>query len=156
MKLTTPLLAVALAGSAAAHTIFQKLYVNGVDQGELTGIRAPDYDGPITDVTSNDLICNGGINPYHQPISQAIITVPAGAQVTGEWHHTLPPQTPNDPADPVDPSHKGPILAYLAKVPNATQTTVTGLQWFKIYQDGYNPSTGKWAVDTLIANKGQA
>ena len=34
-----------LAGSASAHTIFQKLYVNGVDQGELTGIRAPDYDG---------------------------------------------------------------------------------------------------------------
>ena len=32
-------------GSASAHTIFQKLYVNGVDQGELTGIRAPDYDG---------------------------------------------------------------------------------------------------------------
>ena len=34
-----------LAGSASAHTIFQKLYVNGVDQGELVGIRAPDYDG---------------------------------------------------------------------------------------------------------------
>lgn len=71
-------------GSASAHTIFQKVYVNGVDQGELTGIRAPSYDGvraclpalstlcsvcsdrishcvqPITDVTSNDLICNGG------------------------------------------------------------------------------------------------
>ena len=42
-----------------------------------------------------------------------------------------------------------------AKVPSATQTTVTGLQWFKIYQDGYDPSTGKWAVDTLIANKGK-
>lgn len=68
---------VLLLGSASAHTIFQKLYVNGVDQGELTGIRAPDYDGvryendnlltstdhypqPITDVTSNDIICNGG------------------------------------------------------------------------------------------------
>ena len=34
-----------LAGSASAHTIFQKLYVNGADQGELVGIRAPDYDG---------------------------------------------------------------------------------------------------------------
>ena len=71
----------ALALSASAHTIFQKLYVNGVDQGELTGIRAPDYDGvrirfavhfrsrvyltgpiqPIQDVTSNDIICNGGM-----------------------------------------------------------------------------------------------
>ena len=34
--------AVLLAGSASAHTIFQKLYVNGADQGELVGIRAPD------------------------------------------------------------------------------------------------------------------
>lgn len=45
MKTTAFVTAVLLAGSASAHTIFQKLYVNGVDQGELTGIRAPDYDG---------------------------------------------------------------------------------------------------------------
>jgi hypothetical protein len=29
----------------SAHTIFQELYVNGVDQGHMVGIRAPDYDG---------------------------------------------------------------------------------------------------------------
>ena len=44
---------------------------------------------------------------------------------------------------------------FRAKVPDATQSTVTGLQWFKIYEDGYNPTTGKWAVDTLIANAGK-
>ncbi|KAF7789077.1 hypothetical protein EIP86_000010 [Pleurotus ostreatoroseus] len=155
MHLASRVVALAsLASAVSAHSIFQKLYVNGVDQGELVGIRAPDYDGPITDVTSNDIICNGGINPYHQPVSQAIIPVPAGAQVTAEWHHTLN-QAPNDPADPIDSSHKGPLISYLAKVPSATQTDVTGLQWFKIYQDGYDPSTGKWAVDTLIANKGK-
>lgn len=141
------------AASVSAHTIFQELYVNGVDQGHEVGIRVPDYDGPITDVTSNDVICNGGINPYHQPMSTTIIPVPAGSQVTAEWHHTLAGADPSDPADPIDASHKGPILAYLAKVPNATQSTVTGLQWFKIYQDGY--SNGVWAVDTLIANKGK-
>ncbi|KAI9058162.1 lytic polysaccharide monooxygenase [Trametes sanguinea] len=103
----------ALASPAFAHTIFQELYVNGVDQGHLTGIRVPDYDGPIMDVTSNDIICNGGINPYHQPISQAVIPVPAGASVTAEWHHTLAGADPSDPADPVDPSHKGPVMAYL-------------------------------------------
>ncbi|PBK97707.1 hypothetical protein ARMGADRAFT_648896 [Armillaria gallica] len=141
------------AASVSAHTIFQELYVNGVDQGHEVGIRVPDYDGPITDVTSNDVICNGGINPYHQPMSTTIIPVPAGSQVTAEWHHTLAGADPSDPADPIDASHKGPILAYLAKVPSATQSTVTGLQWFKIYQDGY--SNGVWAVDTLIANKGK-
>ena len=80
-KLAALATAAVLVSSASAHTIFQKLYVNGVDQGELTGIRAPDYDGvsarfwdssshcsawltlafqPIQDVTSNDIICNGG------------------------------------------------------------------------------------------------
>lgn len=76
--LTPPLFSLLLLlSSGSAHTIFQKLYVNGVDQGELTGMRAPDYEGahctssnlltstdrypqPITDVTSNDIICNGG------------------------------------------------------------------------------------------------
>lgn len=41
------------------------------------------------DVTSNDVICNGGINPYHQPISTAIIKAAAGSQVTAEWHHSM-------------------------------------------------------------------
>ncbi|KAF9561303.1 hypothetical protein CPC08DRAFT_635558, partial [Agrocybe pediades] len=59
----------------------------------------------------------------------------------------------NDPADPIDPSHKGPILAYMAKVNNATQSTVTGLNWFKIYHDGLDGTT--WAVDKLIANQGK-
>ncbi|OJT10390.1 hypothetical protein TRAPUB_13082 [Trametes pubescens] len=144
----------ALANPAFAHTIFQELYVNGVDQGHLTGIRVPDYDGPITDVTSNDVICNGGINPYHQPISQAIINVPAGSPVTAEFHHTLAGADPSDSADPVDPSHKGPVMAYLAKVNNATDMTVTGLQWFKIWEDGMD-SSQVWGVDRMIANKGK-
>ncbi|KAI0682468.1 glycoside hydrolase family 61 protein [Cerioporus squamosus] len=143
-----------LSGCASAHTIFQKLYVNGVDQGELTGIRAPDYDGPITDVNSNDIICNGGINPYHQPVSKAVVNVPAGASVTAEWHHTLN-QVANDAADPIDASHKGPIITYLAKIPDATQSSVTGLQWFKIHQDGLTASDQTWGVDRLIKNKGK-
>uniref|UniRef100_A0A8H8CGD8 AA9 family lytic polysaccharide monooxygenase n=1 Tax=Psilocybe cubensis TaxID=181762 RepID=A0A8H8CGD8_PSICU len=155
MKLSNSIATVFLiANSASAHTIFQTLWVNGVSQGHINGIRVPDYDGPITDVTSNDLICNGGINPYHQPVSTTVIPVPAGAQVTAEWHHTLTSAGTNDPADPIDPSHKGPILAYLAKVNNATQSTVTGLNWFKIYHDGLD-SSGSWAVDKLISNQGK-
>ncbi|RPD62199.1 hypothetical protein L226DRAFT_551726 [Lentinus tigrinus ALCF2SS1-7] len=148
------LAAAALATSALAHSIFQEVYVNGVDQGHLTSIRVPDYDGPIMDVTSNDLICNGGINPYHQPISTTVINVPAGSQVTAEWHHTLSGADPSDSADPIDPSHKGPVMAYLAKVDNATSLSVTGLKWFKIWEDGMD-SSQKWGVDRLIANKGK-
>ncbi|KAJ3727217.1 glycoside hydrolase family 61 protein [Lentinula guzmanii] len=156
LSIATGLLLFSISGfNCFAHTIFQELYVNGVDQGHLNGIRVPDYDGPITDVTSNDIICNGGINPYHQPISQTIIPVPAGAQVTAEWHHTLAGADPTDPADPIDSSHKGPVISYLAAIPNATQTDVTGLKWFKIWEDGYIASNQTWGVDRLIANKGK-
>ncbi|RDX48510.1 hypothetical protein OH76DRAFT_658319 [Lentinus brumalis] len=95
-----------------------------------------------------------GINPYHTPVSKAVIDVPAGASVTAEWHHTLN-QAAGDPADPIDASHKGPVISYLAKIPDATQSDVTGLQWFKIYEDGLTPSDQSWAVDRLIANKGK-
>lgn len=113
------------------------------------------YDGPITDVTSNDIICNGGPNPLVTPFPSEIITVPAGATVGTEWHHTLQPNgyDSSDAADPIDPSHKGPVMVYLAKVDSALTTTVTGLKWFKIYEDGLH-SDGTWAVDTLVKNKG--
>lgn len=42
-----------------------------------------------------------------------------------------------------------------AKIPDATQSDVTGLEWFKIYEDGLDASSQTWAVDTLIANAGK-
>ena len=75
------------------------------------------YDGPITDVTSNDIICNGGPNPLTTPFPKDIINIPAGATVSAEWHHVLQPNglNPSDNQDPIDPSHLGPTIAYLAK-----------------------------------------
>ncbi|KAH6911458.1 glycoside hydrolase family 61 protein [Coprinopsis sp. MPI-PUGE-AT-0042] len=147
---------VALVSSGAAHTIFQELHVNGVSAGHTVGIRVPTSNAPLHDVTSNDIICNGGVNPYRQPVSNVVISVPAGANITSEWHRDLNGPT-GDVDDPFVQSHIGPILAYLAKVPSATQTDVTGLKWFKIYHDGYNPSAKynqKWASEKLITNKG--
>jgi cellulase len=40
-----------------------------------------------------------------------------------------------------------------APIANATQSSVTGLPWFKIYEDGLD--SGTWAVDKLIANVGK-
>ncbi|EOD52980.1 putative glycoside hydrolase family 61 protein [Neofusicoccum parvum UCRNP2] len=207
----------ALVAAASAHTIFQELWVNGVSQGHTTGIRVPNYDGPITDVTSNDVICNGGVNPLNTPLPSAVIDtamthhwqsqghinspfpseheprtrkqapspalirklgephsdhlnptnprnpptnsipiqIPAGATVTAEWHHTLAGYSATDGDDPISASHKGPVIAYLAKVPDATAETVTGLSWFKIYADGLDGASGTWAVDKLIDNKGK-
>ncbi|KAG8812655.1 hypothetical protein FRC18_002867 [Serendipita sp. 400] len=87
--------ALCLAGQTLGHTIFQQVYVNGVSPGHLKGIRYPTYDGPIYDVSTNDIICNGGLNPL-----------------------------------------------------------VTGLKWFKIYEDGLG-SDGRWAVERMIDAKGK-
>ncbi|KAF2841372.1 lytic polysaccharide monooxygenase [Patellaria atrata CBS 101060] len=143
-----------LIASVSAHTIFQKLWVNGVDQGQLKGIRAPEYDGPITDVTSNDVICNGGPNPIKYTDSN-IINIPAGANVIAEWHKTLTSAGSGDKEDPIADGHKGPTMIYLAKVDNALTKTVTGLKWFKIFADGFDPATNTWGVDRMYAAKGK-
>ncbi|KAF3190325.1 hypothetical protein TWF106_004582 [Orbilia oligospora] len=145
---------VALAGSASAHTIFQQLWVNGVAVGQDKGIRVPTYNGPIENVLSDSIICNGAPNPMRSPPPADIIDVPSGATLTMEWHHDPTGPNPNDASDPVDPTHKGPLMVYLAKVDNALTQTVTGLKWFKIYEDGLDVATNTWAVDKLIANKG--
>jgi cellulase len=140
---------VASASFSSAHTIFQKVSVNGVDQGQLKGVRAPDSDYPITSVTDGSFACNKDLR--HK--DSTVITVPAGAKVGAWWGHVIGgAQGANDPDHPIAKSHKGPIMYYLAKVDNAATTGTTGLQWFKVAHDGL--ANGKWAVDTMIQNGG--
>lgn len=49
----------ALIASAMAHSTFQELWVDGVDQ-EGTCIRTPPSNSPVTSATSTDIICNVG------------------------------------------------------------------------------------------------
>ena len=68
----------------------------------------------VSDVNSKDIICNGGKIPFYQPISNKIISVPAGAELTAEWHASLILNDPNwINADPLPDNHRGPILVYL-------------------------------------------
>ncbi len=71
--------AVAVISVASAHTIFLQLESNGVRNAVSYGIRTPSYDGPITDVSSNYLACNGGPNPT--TASDKVIEVKAGSTV---------------------------------------------------------------------------
>jgi hypothetical protein len=139
MKFAAPLL---LAAGASAHTIFTDLNGNGVG----VGVRVPSYDGPIQDVTSNSLACNGNPNPT-TPTSK-VIDVAAGSTAKLTWRHTLT----SGADDVIDASHKGPVMAYMKKVSSATTDSGVGNGWFKIYEDGF--SGGSWGVDRLIANKG--
>jgi len=136
----------AAASAASAHTIFVQLNAGGTTYPISHAIRTPTYDGPITDVSSNDLACNGGPNPTTP--SNAIITVTAGTTVKAIWRHTLT----SGADDVMDASHKGPTLAYLKKVTDATTDSGIGAGWFKIQEDGYN--NGQWGTSTVITNGG--
>lgn len=154
MKTTLASLAsfVLLASCASARTVFSAFSVNGVYEGLAVGVRVPAANTPVTDITSNDIICNTG---FEQPVSDAVITVPAGATVTASFHKTSAGYLGPDPADPLDPGDKGPLTAYLAAIPDATQANVTGLKWFKIWQDGLSGQR-QWGSDRLFINGGNA
>ncbi|RPD62198.1 hypothetical protein L226DRAFT_339386 [Lentinus tigrinus ALCF2SS1-7] len=139
------------AGSVSARTVFSAVQVDGVELGHGVAVRVPTSNAPITDITSNDLICNTN---FIQPVSDVVASVPAGGVVAAEFHHTSAGYVGPDPADPLDPTNKGPVLAYLAEVPDATQDEVTGLKWFKIFEQGLNPDTHQWASDLLFLNDG--
>jgi cellulase len=136
--------------AAEAHSIFQKVSVNGKDQGQLTGIRAPNNNNPVQDVNSNNMICG-------QPGSKSntVIKVAGGDRIGAYWGHIIGGQQfPNDADHPIAKSHKGPVMAYLAKVDNAATASLNGLRWFKIWQDTFDTGSKTWGVDNLIKNQG--
>lgn len=148
MKFSSSIAAAAALTGASAHTIMTNLVSNGVVNGVGVGIRVPSYDGPITDVSTSDIACNGGPNPTTP--SNVVIDVKAGSTVQTYWRHTLTSTS----SDVIDSSHKGPVMAYMKKVSDATTDTGIGGGWFKISQEGYDSSTGLWAVDKLISSGG--
>ncbi|KAL2165904.1 hypothetical protein VTG60DRAFT_3622 [Thermothelomyces hinnuleus] len=111
--------------------------VNGVDQGLLVGLRAPSSDYPVYDVNDPQLTC--GLPATR---SDRVIDVKAGDRIGAWWGHVIGgEQYPNDPDNPIAASHKGPISTYMAR-------------WFKIHEDTFDPATGRWGVDNMIAAGG--
>ncbi|PKS12744.1 hypothetical protein jhhlp_000952 [Lomentospora prolificans] len=137
----------AAAGAASAHTIFVSLEVDGQNMGISNGVRTPTYDGPIMDVTSQSIACNGDPNPTTP--TDTIIDVKAGSTVTAIWRHTLD----SGPENVMDPSHVGPTIAYLKKVDDAKSAAGPGDGWFKIQEDGFNG--GVWGTSKVIQNGGK-
>ncbi|KAL2260051.1 hypothetical protein VTK26DRAFT_6080 [Humicola hyalothermophila] len=147
MKVLAPL---ALATAASAHTIFSSLEVDGVNYGVGGGVRVPSYNGPIQDVTSDSMACNGPPNPT-SPTDQ-VITVQAGQNVTAIWRYMLS-TTGSAPNDIMDSSHKGPTMAYLKKVDDAVNDSGVGGGWFKIQEDGFDGSV--WGTERVINGQGR-
>ena len=100
--------------SVFSHAIFQRVSINGADQGLLNGVRAPNSNYPIQNVNDGSITCNSN---FRTPVSSTILSIPAGARVGALYQHVIGgAQFANDPDNPIAASHKGPITVYLAKV----------------------------------------
>lgn len=110
MKFFTTVVA-CLPALASAHTIAQRVRVNGQDNGELVGIRVPTSNNPIQNVNDQNMACNSG---YKTPVSSKVIDVKAGDKVGVQWGHVIGgAQMANDADHPIAKSHKGPAIFYM-------------------------------------------
>lgn len=132
--------------SALAHTYLSTVVLGGNKLAEGDCVRphpTTEFDNPISLVTSADMTC--GFLPAAGRPANRKCPIAAGSTIGIQWHHNN-----NGPSDDIlDPSHKGPLMVYLSKTNDGS-----GSSWFKIYEDGYNPSTQQWATDRLISNRG--
>jgi cellulase len=68
----------------SAHTIAQRVRVNGVDNGQGNGIRVATSNNPILNVNDGNIACNA--NPSS---SSKVIDVKAGDKVGVQWGHVV-------------------------------------------------------------------
>ncbi|KAK3398559.1 glycosyl hydrolase family 61-domain-containing protein [Sordaria brevicollis] len=142
-------LAAVVAPLASAHTVLTTVFVNDKNQGDGTGIRMP-VDGststaPIINMYSNDMICG------RDGLKKVSYTIPAtaGSKMTFEFRAYADGNKPGF----IDDSHQGPISVYAKAVSDFDQNP-GGHGWFKIWHEGYDESTNKWAVQKVIETNG--
>ena len=149
MKYTAATLA--LAAGATAHTVMSEIYIDGQGQGSGTCVRAPlDPVGavdPVIDLGSKDMACG---KDGTQPVRRTC-PITGGHQLSFEYR-----QWPEDYSrGPLDMGHMGPCSVYLKKVDDATKDTAAGDGWFKLWDEGYDESSGKWCTQKMIGNAGR-
>lgn len=103
-------------------------------------VRKVPGNGPVEDLKSVDLQCNGYLNSGSAP---APLTATAAAGSTVSLHWTTWPD-----------SHHGPHMTYMAKCSGSctTYNPGTAAVWFKIAHAG-KLSDGTWASDAFINNQ---
>lgn len=112
----------ALASTALAHYNFEKLIVNDNVTGAYEYVRqTTNSNSPITDVTSQDFICNAGGLDADIMSKTSTYTVQAGDSVGFTINSNI--------------GHPGPLHVYMSKAPDST--TAQGYKgagdWFKVY-----------------------
>jgi len=150
MKLFDGILALGIFQAVAGHTVFTTLFVNDINQGDGTCIRMPKNaetaTNPINNLAGEEMSCGfdgtKGVPricsvKQSSTLSFLFQAYPDGSQ-----------------AGVIDDSHKGPCAVYMKYVTSAINDTAVGDGWFKIWDEGYEFSTGQWCTEKLIQNNG--
>lgn len=110
----------AFAATALAHYNFEKLIVNDNVTGAYEYVRqTTNANSPVTDVTSQDFVCNAGGSDAAIMAKTATYTVQAGDQVGFTINSNL--------------GHPGPLHVYMSKAPATAQSYDGSGEWFKVY-----------------------
>ncbi|KAL8943039.1 MAG: hypothetical protein Q9216_001327 [Gyalolechia sp. 2 TL-2023] len=144
--------AAALFGAATAHTTFTNFFVDGAPQGDGTCVRMsnniPEATFPIRPITSQDMAC--GVNG-NKGVAR-ICPANSGSQLTFNFRDWPDGSQPGS----LDKSHMGPCSIYMKKVDNAAaDNNAAGPGWFKIFEEDYDNSSGKWCTEKIMANNGK-
>ncbi|KAI4680212.1 uncharacterized protein J4E88_006104 [Alternaria novae-zelandiae] len=124
----------ALLSAVSAHQNLHQLWVNDVTPGYQVGIRMPPSNSPVTDVTSDDIVCNVGGSKV--PSGVETVAAAEGDTIKVQWDQS---------------GHPGPITHMLyGPVDDAAQATGIGAGWFKI--DELDQVGGKWANEIMGEN----
>ncbi|KAJ2900225.1 hypothetical protein IWW38_000645 [Coemansia aciculifera] len=100
---------------------------------------------PVADFTQKEIRCRNtdGSSLPNSPY----LSVKAGTTFSVNWHHYNASLQDNM----VSPSHRGPCMIYLGKVTPSPDD----IQWFKIYELGFNKETNLWCSDVARNNHGK-
>jgi hypothetical protein len=124
--------ALSIASDVSAHYIFNQIEIAGKKYGVYEGIREnTNYNSPVTDLASNDLICNVG-------------------GFTGESTKVLPAKAGDSFTFTTDTAvyHNGPVSLFLSKAKGAIEKYSGQEGWVKIKDWGptFNGGSTSWPL----------
>ncbi|VUC30461.1 unnamed protein product [Clonostachys rosea] len=119
------LAAAAMVPSVFAHYNFESLIVNGQETEAYQYVRqTTNANSPVTDVTSDDIICNAGGIDADIMAKTETYTVAPGDEVGFKINSGL--------------GHPGPLAVYMSKASGTAQEYKGDGDWFKVYELTYS------------------
>ncbi|KAI1498297.1 glycoside hydrolase family 61 protein [Biscogniauxia marginata] len=121
-----------ISGCSPGLALSVEWHSNDQKQGSLVGLRAPNANNPVYDMTSQDII-----RQKQGTTSDKVIEVSPGDEIGAHFGYVIGgAQFANEPDNPIADANK------------------TGFDWFMIWEDTFDTSSKQWGVDNMISNQG--